>query len=54
VGVETDKRGQLWATTLGSQDPPAPGTIVKINTKHTWWGKVVSTLRYKAAKPHHR
>jgi hypothetical protein len=54
VGVETDTRGQLWATTLGNQDPPAPGTIVKINTRHTWKGKVVSTLKYKAATSHGR
>lgn len=30
VAVETSKSGQLWAATLGNEDPPAPGTIVKI------------------------
>ncbi len=30
VAVETSKSGQLWAATMGNEDPPAPGTIVKI------------------------
>jgi hypothetical protein len=30
VAVETTKGGELWAATLGNEDPPAPGTIVKI------------------------
>jgi len=30
VSVETDDKGHVWATTLGNEDPPAPGTIVKI------------------------
>ncbi len=30
VAVETDDDGTLWAATLGNEDPPAPGTIVKI------------------------
>ncbi|GAA3633686.1 ScyD/ScyE family protein [Microlunatus ginsengisoli] len=30
VAVETSKSGELWAATLGNEDPPAPGTIVKI------------------------
>jgi hypothetical protein len=30
VAVETDRDGALWAATLGSEDPPAPGTLVKI------------------------
>jgi hypothetical protein len=30
VAVETDRRGALWAATLGNEDPPAPGTLVKI------------------------
>lgn len=30
VAVETTKNGDLWAATLGNDDPPAPGTIVKI------------------------
>lgn len=54
VAVETDRRGQLWAATLGNEDPPAPGTIVKISVKHTWKGKVVQTLTYKAGKHHRR
>ncbi|HET9647819.1 MAG TPA: ScyD/ScyE family protein [Microlunatus sp.] len=33
VAVETDKNGELWAGTLGNEDPPAPGTIVKIINK---------------------
>lgn len=31
VAVETSASGQLWAATLGNEDPPAPGTIVKIS-----------------------
>jgi hypothetical protein len=34
VAVETSRRGQLWAATLGNEDPPAPGTIVKIVKVH--------------------
>ena len=30
VAVETGDDGALWAATLGNEDPPAPGTIVKI------------------------
>jgi hypothetical protein len=30
VAVEIDSRGALWAATLGNEDPPAPGTLVKI------------------------
>jgi hypothetical protein len=30
VAVETSRSGALWAATLGNEDPPAPGTIVKI------------------------
>ena len=30
VAVETSRSGELWAATLGDEDPPAPGTIVKI------------------------
>ncbi|MDN5770565.1 MAG: ScyD/ScyE family protein [Microlunatus sp.] len=30
VAVETSSSGELWAATLGNEDPPAPGTIVKI------------------------
>jgi len=30
VAVETDRSGALWAATLGNEDPPAPGTLVKI------------------------
>jgi hypothetical protein len=30
VAVESDGRGGLWAATLGGEDPPAPGTIVRI------------------------
>jgi hypothetical protein len=30
VAVETDPHGTLWAATLGNEDPPAPGTLVKI------------------------
>ncbi len=54
VAVETDRRGQLWAATLGNEDPPAPGTIVKIDVKHTGKGKVVHTLTYKVGKHHRR
>ena len=32
VAVETSRSGELWAATLGNEDPPAPGTIVKIST----------------------
>ena len=28
--METDRSGALWAATLGNEDPPAPGTLVKI------------------------
>jgi hypothetical protein len=31
VAVETSKGGELWAATLGNEEPPAPGTIVKIS-----------------------
>ena len=30
VAVEIDRSGALWAATLGNEDPPAPGTLVKI------------------------
>jgi hypothetical protein len=30
VAVEIDRNGALWAATLGNEDPPAPGTLVKI------------------------
>lgn len=30
VAVESSKDGDLWAATLGNEDPPAPGTIVRI------------------------
>ena len=30
VAVETDRSGALWAATLGNEDPPPPGTLVKI------------------------
>ncbi|MBM6402559.1 ScyD/ScyE family protein [Phycicoccus sonneratiae] len=30
VAVESDWYGDLWAATLGNEDPPAPGTIVRI------------------------
>ncbi len=30
VAVESDGRGGLWAATMANEDPPAPGTIVKI------------------------
>lgn len=29
VAVETGRRGALWAATMGNEDPPAPGTIVR-------------------------
>jgi hypothetical protein len=30
VAVEIDRSGALWAATLANEDPPAPGTLVKI------------------------
>ena len=30
VAVETDRSGALWAATLVNEDPPTPGTLVKI------------------------
>jgi hypothetical protein len=30
VAVEIDRRRALWAATLGNQDPPAPGALVRI------------------------
>lgn len=38
VAVETDSSGALWAATLGNEDPPAPGTIVRISKGkvHRW------------------
>jgi hypothetical protein len=30
VAVEIDREGSLWAATLGNENPPAPGTLVKI------------------------
>jgi hypothetical protein len=30
VSVEIDRNGALWAATLGNEDPPAPGTLVKV------------------------
>jgi hypothetical protein len=29
VAVETARDGSVWAATLGNEDPPAPGTVVK-------------------------
>jgi hypothetical protein len=41
VAVETDRSGTLWAATLGSDDPPAPGTVVQIKQGHAHrWGTV--------------
>ena len=54
VAVETDRRGRLWAATLGNQDPPAPGTIVRIDVKRTWKGKVASTLTDKVGRHYRR
>ncbi len=34
VAVETGSDGTLWAGTLGHEDPPAPGTIVRITNGH--------------------
>jgi hypothetical protein len=35
VAIESDGHGGLWAGTMGNEDPPAPGTIVKITAgKH--------------------
>ncbi len=31
VAVETGAKGDVWAATLGNEDPPAPGTIVKLS-----------------------
>ncbi len=31
VAVETGPSGDVWAATLGNEDPPAPGTIVRIS-----------------------
>jgi hypothetical protein len=44
VAVETTRSGQLWAGTLGSEDPstPAPGTIVQIVNGHA---KKVATIK---------
>jgi hypothetical protein len=36
VAVETSRSGELWAATLGNEDPPAPGTIVKIVKRHAY------------------
>jgi hypothetical protein len=30
VAVESGRDGSLWAATLGNEDPPAPGTVVKL------------------------
>jgi hypothetical protein len=30
VAVETDRSGALWAASLGNENLPAPGTLVKI------------------------
>jgi hypothetical protein len=44
VAVETDRRGQLWAATLGSQDPAVPGTLVKVSgTGKGHWPRVKLT-----------
>ena len=37
VAVETGRHGALWAATLGNEDPPAPGTIVKITGGRAHW-----------------
>lgn len=37
VAVESDRHGDLWAATLGNEDPPAPGTIVRISGGRTHW-----------------
>ncbi|QLQ11345.1 MAG: ScyD/ScyE family protein [Nocardioidaceae bacterium] len=34
VAVESGRHGGLWAATMGNEDPPAPGTIVKISSGH--------------------
>jgi len=36
VAVETTRSGELWAATLGNEEPPAPGTIVKIVNGHAY------------------
>lgn len=41
VAVESDGHGGLWAATLGNEDPPAPGTIVKITGGKCYrWGTI--------------
>lgn len=35
VAVETAATGVVWAATLGNEDPPAPGTIVRISGGQT-------------------
>ena len=37
VAVETGPRGDLWAGTLGNEDPPAPGTIVQVTGGRAHW-----------------
>ncbi|HMM96227.1 ScyD/ScyE family protein [Phycicoccus sp.] len=37
VAVETGGHGDLWAGTLGNEDPPAPGTIVQITGGKAHW-----------------
>ena len=35
VAVESDRHGDPWAATLGNEDPPVPGTIVRISGGRT-------------------
>jgi hypothetical protein len=43
VAVETSRSGALWAATLGNEDPPARGTIVKIENGHAYPRGTVKT-----------
>lgn len=41
VAVETNSRGEVWAATMASESPAAPGTIVKITGGHVYKKGVV-------------
>jgi hypothetical protein len=43
VAVETSRSGALWAATLGNEDPPARGSIVKIENGHAYPRGTVKT-----------
>lgn len=48
VAVETDRSGRLWAATMGSQEPAAPGTIVTVSGTSKGHAHKVKLTRHRA------